>query len=198
MITIKKVIIAIVFVFFNFCASIAQDVGSQIRLASNAELIVIGDSVSSSTDTFNTPLTTSHTVAVYQSVVFRVDRVLKGSYSEKFIRTMISYSIEYTTPPFPELLEVKNERKYILLLKYKLKPEQCKKLPDEEFNEMTCYSIINSAVIVAEEAEIETIIRLVNMEKAYNSNKKKMPQPKKKITQISKGIEKSSDRIKKQ
>lgn len=135
-----------------------EDFGSHIKLARNADLIIIGEVVSTSTNTFNLPPSFStYDPEVYQAVVFRVEKVIKGKYSSDFVRTMIGFDAKFTQLPFPESLEIKNGRKYILLLKTKVKPDKCKNLSEENFNNLECYRVSNNALIVALKEEIEAI-----------------------------------------
>jgi hypothetical protein len=191
---LKQLMLFIIFVVLSLgVVSAQEDTGSQIQLAYNADLIIVGEAVSLSTDTFKvSAFSSTHDTEVFQSVVFQVEKVLKGNHSSKYLRTMIGYNIQYAQLPFPERLEVSKGRKYILLIRYKLKPEQCKNLPDEEFNKLDCYQIIEDAVIIAVKEEIEAIMRLVTTETPCGAVKRKLTQPpKKKVSYISESRKKS-------
>src|ERR1043165_6252214 len=97
---------------FAVISVMAQIQGSQITLARNSDLIVIGEAVSISRPFL--PSATNEPLA-YQSIIFRVENVLRGNFSRTFLRTMVIYDKEILDK-YPQFALDKTGIKYIVLL----------------------------------------------------------------------------------
>jgi hypothetical protein len=144
-----------------------QTSGSQILMARNAKLIIIGE-VEYLAKRPPTITTAAH--VDYQTVVYRVHEVLKGTYTEKLMKVGIGVALD--NPGLPESI-FRKETKFILILERQEDEEDCYeqiwesfaefKTPPEfkKYEKLPCFHIDREAAIEANDEEVEAIKWLV-------------------------------------
>jgi hypothetical protein len=147
---------------------IQQNSGSQVLLARNADIILIGEVVYLGKSPYSREpsvmLRPSNVASENQTVVFQVRDTLKGGYKQPFIKIDVAFSVELLTMP---TLTLKDETPYILLVKREETPTACEELKIKEYQQLPCYRISREAVIIATNEDVEAFKWLVN---ASNKN----------------------------
>lgn len=143
----------------------SQTYGSQILMARKADLIVVAEVVLFAEPISSFAVSGSH--IQYNTVVFRVNDVLKGNYSNKLIKVNFGFGFD-NNDTFSKQ-DFKKDNKFILLLEQTNPKRECiepvTSSEFEQYKKMPCYYSWTEAKIRATDEELENIKWFINLNK---------------------------------
>lgn len=142
---------------------VVRAMDSQILVARDADLIVVGKAVWLADSPFKNPsspweIRPTNIPSVYQTVVFQIAELIKGKNDGKYLKVCVRYSVELLAQPS---LELKEGRNYILLLQTRHAQPVCSSDIPREYGELDDIEASSDAVIVSTPDEVRAIHWLI-------------------------------------